>query len=78
MTEWLGLDVTPPDCLPLLKQGLLQQAAQDCIQSGFGYFKGGDSTSSLDNLFQCSTTLTVKKLFSYARSYMEQQCRLKS
>jgi len=44
---------------PLLKQGHLQQAAQDLVQAD----REGDSTTSLGSLFQCSVTLRGKKFF---------------
>jgi len=48
---------------PLLKQGHLQQAAQDCVQVGLEYLQKKESTKSLGNLFQGCVTLRMKKFF---------------
>jgi len=47
---------------PLLKQGRLQQAAQDLTQVGLEYLQSW-TIHNLGNLFQCSVTLRGKKFF---------------
>jgi len=57
--------------LPCNEQGHLQldQAAQSLVQLTLNVPKDGVSTTSLGNLFQCLTTLTIKKkLPSYTQS----------
>ena len=51
--------------LPCSEQGHLQlhQAAQSPVQPDLQCLKGWASTTSLGNLFQCLTTLSVKNLF---------------
>jgi len=48
---------------PLLKQGLLQQAAQDHIQVGFEYLQRRRIHNPSVLPVQCSVTLKVKKFF---------------
>ena len=49
---------------PLPKQGHLQQAVEDLVQAGLEFIsREGDSTTSLDSLFQGSITLRGKKFF---------------
>lgn len=43
------------------EQGQLEQVAQNCAQSGFNPCEDGNFTTSLDDLFQCVTTLTINK-----------------
>jgi len=54
-TERLRLEGTCEDHPPYSKQGQLEQAAQDCIQLG------SIPTTSLGNLFQRLTVLTLQK-----------------
>jgi len=41
----------------------LDQVAHSPIQPGLECFQGGGFTTSVGNLFQCVTTLTVKNFF---------------
>lgn len=44
--------------------------AQGWVHSGFDTSRDGDSTATLGNLYQCSTTLTVKVLFPVCFPYL--------
>jgi len=48
---------------PPLKQGHLEQAAQDCAQGRFEHLQKRRLHNHLGSLFQCSITLNVNKLF---------------
>lgn len=45
----------------------LETLPRAVISLFFNIFWNGDSTASMSNLFQCSATLIVKKVFSYIR-----------
>ena len=54
---------TSEDCpvqTPCSKQSHLEQVAQGHVQSAFDISMDGDSTTSLDYLFQCSLSLILK------------------
>lgn len=51
----------------LFRQSHLEQAAQDHQEMTLGISRNGYSIVSLGNLFQCSLTLTVKKVFLYGQ-----------
>jgi len=53
----------PSSPTPLLKQGHLQQAAQDPVQAGLEYLQRRRLQTSLGSLFQGSVTLRGKKFF---------------
>lgn len=44
---------------PCKKHGELERVAWNLVQLGLSISRGGDSTTSMGNLFQCWTTLTV-------------------
>jgi len=48
---------------PLLKQGHLQQAAQDLVQARFEYLQRRRHYNPYRQPVQCSVTLKVKKFF---------------
>lgn len=48
---------------PSSKQSQVKQVAQGFVSLCLSISMDGDSTTSLGNLFQCSTSLTAKKLF---------------
>lgn len=51
-------------CSPCSKQGQLEKAAQGSACLGFEYVEGWRLQTSVGNLLQCLTTLTVKKDFA--------------
>jgi len=56
----------------LVSQGHLERVAQDYLQTVFGCIsKEGDSTACMDNLYQSSVTLTVKKCFLMFRGNLQ-------
>lgn len=66
----VGRELWRSSCpIPLLKQGHLESAVYDHIQVPFDYLQSGDSTTSLDNLFQCSANLTVTKCLMAPRVF---------
>ena len=48
---------------PCSEQSPWEQVAQTCVQLALNISKDGDCTRSLGDLFQCLTTLTVKRTF---------------
>lgn len=66
----VGRDLWRPSApSTMLKQGHLEQVAQDQVQAAFRVFKEGDSITSLCSLCQCSIIHTVKKWFLQINYY---------
>ena len=63
--------------MPLLKQAQLQRVAQDCIQPGFKYLQQWRLHKFSGQPIPAFNHPQGKEVFSYACSYMGQQCRLK-
>ena len=62
-TAEVGRDIWRYLIQSLFKQGHPAQGAQDHVQMAFEDLQGGDFTTFLDNLCQCSKTYTVMKSF---------------
>lgn len=56
---------------PLFQQEHTGQGKQDCVQVDSRDLRGGNPTTSLDNLCQCSTTCTAQQCFpSFRRNLL--------